>query len=339
MIGYYVHHHGSGHRRRFEAIRSVIDADLVAVSQFDMTASAPGSVTLPNDVGGDGPLDHTAGGALHWAPLDVSIAGPRLVRFAMFLDDVRPAGMVVDVSVEAALTSRLAGVPVVYVRQHGDRRDDAHHLAYRSARRLLAPWPVELEHPQTPHWVVAKTDYSGYVVEPTALDRSSFEAEFDDIVVMSGTGGGSLSDHVARRIAQTTGRRVFTAGPDSSVASRRARRGDVIHLGWTDQLPQLLASSPIVVATAGNNTIALAARSGCALITTPMDRPFGEQLTHARRLDDIGAAVCVEHPQEVDDWAPLVELAMERRGVLSTLGCPGGAARAARSILDAFGGG
>ncbi len=335
-IGYYVHHHGTGHQRRFEAIHSIIGDDLVAISQLDMTDRSPGAVNLPSDTHGTRPVDPTADGALHWAPLDAPNAIPRFVRFSEFLDDLRPVGVVVDVSVEAALTCRLAGVPVVYVRQHGDRSDSAHQLAYRSARRLLAPWPVELEDPETPTWVVSKTDYVGYLADAPSPRHSSIVADADDIVLVSGTGGGALGTHVASRVAETTGRRVYTAGAGSRQPGRRLRHGEVIDLGWTDRLAELLERGPIVVATAGNSTIALAATSGCALVTTPRSRPFDEQLAHARRLDAVGAAVCVEEPESIEDWKPYVDLAEERRGALRVLARPGGPTRAAQTILETF---
>jgi len=99
--------------------------------------------------------DPTAAGTLHWAPIAPSLGTARLVRFVGWLHETQSAGVVVDVSVEAALTCRLAGVPTVVVRQHGDRTDSAHELSYRQAARLLAPWPRALEHPDTPDWVVA----------------------------------------------------------------------------------------------------------------------------------------------------------------------------------------
>lgn len=339
-IAYYVHHHGRGHERRFAAIRSVIGDDLIAVSELDLREGAPGSIVLPTDVGDSPPVDPSAGGALHWAPLDSSSASPRLARFTTFLDDVRPVGVVVDVSVEAAVTCRLAGIPVVYVRQHGRRDDPAHQFAYRSAARLLAPWPEALEDPATPSWVVEKTDYSGFVVERRSHDPGASCARSDDIVVVAGAGGGTLRRSVIAGIADSTGRRVISVGPHATRdgdGCRGARRGQVIELGWIDDLPELLSNGPLVVATAGDNTVALAAASGCALIATPMTRPFDEQLAHARRLDDVGAAVCVESPDDLTDWCALAELAERRRDALRGFSRPDGAARAAAAILTSLG--
>ena len=48
----------------------------------------------------------------------------------------------VDVSAEVAWLVRLHGVPTVTVVQPGDRADDAHVAAYRSASALVAPWPA-----------------------------------------------------------------------------------------------------------------------------------------------------------------------------------------------------
>src|ERR1700753_1320345 len=74
MIGYYVHHHGTGHRMRAEAITSHLDEPVVFFS------SLPEPPTLRNgarwvrlavdvDERGRGHRDVTANGRLHWAPV------------------------------------------------------------------------------------------------------------------------------------------------------------------------------------------------------------------------------------------------------------------------------
>ncbi|MBE8147287.1 hypothetical protein IOD13_18960 [Brevibacterium casei] len=51
----------------------------------------------------------------------------------------RLSGMVVDVSAEVVLLSRLLGVPVTVIAQAGERTDAAHRQAYALADALLVP--------------------------------------------------------------------------------------------------------------------------------------------------------------------------------------------------------
>src|SRR5690606_8900528 len=144
-------------------------------------------------------VDPTAGGALHWAPLDPVTATPRMMRLVDWLDRTRPAGVVVDVSVEAAVACRLAGFATVVVRLHGTRRDPAHRLAYASATGLLAPYPPELETDPTAE-VLAKTRHVGFVhplaaTSPTdspalgCADSDLVLPTGRDVVVLWGGGG------------------------------------------------------------------------------------------------------------------------------------------------------
>ncbi|RAC99908.1 hypothetical protein DN549_33820, partial [Burkholderia multivorans] len=54
----------------------------------------------------------------------------------------RLSGMVVDVSAEVVLLSRLLGVPVTVIAQAGERTDAAHRQAYALADALLVPLPA-----------------------------------------------------------------------------------------------------------------------------------------------------------------------------------------------------
>lgn len=347
-VAYYVHHHGVGHRTRFETIRGVSSDHLVGVSELDLTGDRDErdrwtSLTLPPDTEMGIPVDPAAGGVLHWAPLGPAAAS-RLAGLATWLTTIEPDGAVVDVSVEAALAIRLAGIPVVYVRQHGRRDDPAHTMVYRLAHRLLAPWPRELEDPRTPDWVVAKTSYAGFVVAPDHTNDVPAPAGVarhgaigpDDIVVLWGTGGGVFETLTLERLARTTGRRVFAMG--RTVHELDSGPSNVIHLGWVDEPGRLLSSRPTVVASAGNNTVALAAHHGCALVVVPMTRPFDEQRAHAGRLAAIKAVAVVDDPAAIHEWEPILSTAHERRDRLRQLASPhDGARRAADLIHDCFG--
>ena len=109
--------------------------DVVALSELEIA----GGVRLPSDVPRSVAVDPIAGGGFHWAPLHVD-AADRLHVMVGWMASHQPAGVVIDVSVEAAVTCRLAGVPTVAIRQLGRRGDRAHELAYRTAQRRPEVW-------------------------------------------------------------------------------------------------------------------------------------------------------------------------------------------------------
>ena len=118
MIGFYVHHHGWGHRTRAVRIARLLDDDVVGLGSLPEPASWPGRwVALPPD-GAAAPAEPTAGGVLHWAPLDHRGHRERLGGLAAFLA-AGPAAMVVDTSAEVALLARLMGVRTAVVTPRG----------------------------------------------------------------------------------------------------------------------------------------------------------------------------------------------------------------------------
>ncbi|MEP2371108.1 glycosyltransferase [Ilumatobacter sp.] len=331
-IGYYVHHHGAGHVARYRKIVEASGDRFVPISELTL----PGGLRLPPDVVSHG-TDESADGALHWAPVGDHGSARRSRIFGDWLDDARPRGVVIDVSVEAALLCRLFGVATVVVRQHGVRTDGPHLMAYRSARRLLAPFPSELEHRDTPAWVTRKTEYAGFIGggphgPTTPPPAPSSNPGPDDVVVLWGTGGGQLSPDDAAGIVRAAGPgRVWFAGREGS---RFASLG-IVDCGWVADVASLLRSSPTVVASAGNNVVADAAFARCALVVVPQQRPFDEQVRHAESLDTAHAAAVVTVDGDTD-WGRAIDVARHRRGTLAQMAGSGGAASAAGVIRESF---
>lgn len=334
-VAYYVHHHGVGHLTRYRAISAASSDRLHAVTELG-TDLGPSGLQLPPDCPpGNDTRDPTAHGVLHWAPLAPDALAPRLARLASWVEERGPRGAVIDVSVEATLAFRLAGLPTIAVRQHGERADDAHRLGHRIAERLIAPWPEALEDPDTPSWIVDKTDHVGFIAQRPSVDAEPPSANLagpDDIVVLWGAGGGPFPADSLAALARVAGRGTvhlvghFFEGLD---VPRR-----VCNHGWLDDIDALLRERPVVVASAGNNAVAAAATRGCPLVVVPQARPFDEQAAHARRLDELGAAVVVEDTDV--DWSHAVTNARVRAERLGELAAGDGAVRAAAAIHRCF---
>lgn len=332
-VGYYVHHHGAGHVTRFGRIAAAWPSDLclTALSQVEL----PGGVVLPDDVTETG-TDPTAGGALHWAPVGDPRLATRAARIVGWCADLVPLGVVVDVSCEAVFLFRLAGVPTVAVRQHGDRTDAAHTSAFRACERLIAPFPRRLESGATPDWVVAKTDYCGFIPPPAGFDPLTSDpgVTSEDLVVLSGAGGGRLAANQLETLARI-------ARPHRLVVVGEARDDltatNVVITGWVHEVRPFLRASPVVVASAGNNAVAEVASAASALVVVAQDRPFDEQQHHARNLRNAGVAAVATGMETEREWRNLLDQARERRPQLAALCGPNGAERAVSAILAAFG--
>lgn len=274
MIGMYAHHQGAGHLHRCRAIaRWLPDAMILS--------SAPGAdVSLPLDVGPDA-CEETAGDTLHWAPLGVPGYSARMAALAAWVSEHEPRAFYVDTSVEVASFVRLLGVPVVSIAMPGHRADPPHQLAYAQASALIAGWPDAL--PVPPH------------LEPFA-DKlhcvggiSTFEAEpkvarGDEIVVLQGKGGGDLLPAIARLLQEQKQGPVRVLGGEHRV----------------DNPMPYLQRAGLVVAAAGQNSIADIATAGAPALIVPEARPFDEQEANAQALEQLGlATVLREIPQDI----------------------------------------
>ena len=377
-IGWYVHHHGRGHLHRFEAVRAALAgrAEIVAMSEIPidggllLSSDVPSAPTPPSRCGGPdggvelrGGADPTAGGFLHWAPVGSASSSVRLAEMVDFLARVRPDGVVVDVSVETLLTCRLAGVPTIAVRQHGDRTDPAHRLGYATARRLLAPFPVELDDSCDPE-LVARTAHVGFVRPatsgPTTPDSTtpdsiapgptapgtgdgaghrpaSVDVGPDDVVVLWGRGGGHLPGAAIDAVTEAISGRVFCAGVDVWADDDAPRSERVVELGWVAEPDSLMVRRPVVIASSGNNVVASVAATRCPFVAVPQDRPFGEQRALAAALVASGVAALRPDSDEPGAWADSIATARARRDRWSVFADRlDGADVAADVILETF---
>lgn len=293
------------------------DVHLVPISERRL----PGGVHLPSDVPEGPPVDPDSGGLLHWAPIDAPESSRRLKVLVDWLDAERPAGVVVDVSIEVLLACRLAGIRTIAVRQHGDRSDAAHRLGYGSACRLLAPFPAELETSTDPA-VYDRTDYAGFI-EPfpggagrwgarrARQDSRPVVVTADDVVVLWGRGGGHISGRRLDAVAEVIDGRVICAGIDVWPADDPPTSA-VVDLGWVPDPSSLLVNRPVVIGSSGNNCTAMVAATGCPFIAVPQPRPFDEQVQLAEALEAVGVAAIAPVDDDHAAWGDTIQRARHR---------------------------
>ncbi len=300
-------------------------------------------VPLPDMIGAKVPTTRLFAEAtpqvLHCVPLGLAEMRRTMRTILDHLDDRNVGLFIVDVSAEIALLSRIASVPVVQIRMHGDRSDIGHIGSYEACVGMLAPFDERLEQDDYPQALRDKTFYSGGLCttreavpeKAEARQRLGLDQDVETIVVLTG-GGGSGTPYapltVGARAAPLA--QWIVLGP----THREGHETDFANLverGWVANVTDHLAAADIVIASAGDNTIHEIARVGRPLVVMPEWRYFGEQTRKAEALAHIGAAVTAPvWPGDLLGWSDLLDKARALSpNMLSSLYAPDAASRAA----------
>ena len=324
MIGWYVHHVGLGHATRASAVGRHLAVPVTGLGSGPPPTGWTGEwLDLPRDDRDPVPAadsDVTAHGTLHWVPRHHRGLAARHARLATWLQAERPDLVVVDVSVEVALVTRLFGVPVVVVALPGRRADRAHELAYDVADALLAPWPAGTHEMTWPERWRAKTWTVGAIGRFDGQERADREDREPRVLVLWGAGGRSTTaGEVDAAVAATPGWRWQMREPGSP--------GDL----WAD-----LARADVVVTHGGQNAVAEVAAARRPAVVVAQPRPFGEQAATAAAVDALGIAVGVEGWPPAARWPELLRRAVDRGGAGWSRWSTGhGAATAAAHVVRA----
>ena len=282
MIGFYAHHHGSGHLHRCRTIMAALDRDAQLLST-DPSAD----VVLADDAGASTSGDIDAHGTLHYAPPRHAGLRGRMAQLAAWIAEHRPRALYVDVSVEVALLARLMGVPVVTLAMPGVRDDPAHQLGYRQAAAIIAAWPNWV--PLPPH--LRAHGVRVHQVGGISRFRGVEDTIDGDVVVLSGRGGTDWTPGQWAAVQDACPDRHFHfLGGDTRV---------------DDPLPYL-AGADVVVAAGGQNSIADIAVADTPALILPQERPFGEQHATATLLADAHLALTIPRWPAPGEWPTLL---------------------------------
>lgn len=327
-ISFFVHHQGKGHARRTMAIIrefsperpvSVMTADPSLFDGFDREIDI---IVLPDMIGADVPtpalFDQPTPSVMHCVPMGVVEMRQTMRRILDHLDDIDTGLFVIDVSAELALLSRIASVPAVKIRMHGDRNDPGHLGAYEACVGMLAPFDERLEQTDYPDHLRRKTFYSGGLCTTAprvpsreeARHRLGLDPQREIVVALTG-GGGSGTPYapltVAARAAPDT--LFLTIGP-LRLEGHETDFANLVNCGWVDNVVDYLAASDIVLASAGDNTVHEIAMLERPYIVAPEWRYFGEQARKAERLAELGAAVDMTvWPADFAGWQAILDQA------------------------------
>lgn len=284
MIGFYAHHHGSGHVHRCRAIMAALDRPAQLLST-DPSAN----VVLVDDAGASISEDRDAHGTLHHVPPGHAGLRGRMAQIAAWIDEHRPAAFYVDVSVEVALLARLMGVPVITLAMPGVRDDPAHQLGYRQAAAIIAAWPNWVPLPEHLRAHGPRVHQVGGISRFPGVE----EVIDGDVVVLSGNGGSGWTRGQWDAVQEACPNRSFRfLGGDTSVA---------------DPLPYL-AGAQVVVTAGGQNSVADIAVADTPALVLPQQRPFAEQHATAALLDAAGLAVVRSQFPAAANWPHLLDV-------------------------------
>lgn len=306
MIGYYIHHQGLGHRTRATGIARQLEVPVIGFSSLTAPENWPGQwCTLPMDVPRR-PVDPTANGVLHWAPLDHAGYRERMRLMAEYLGSELSV-MVTDTSAEVTLLARLFGVRTVVMAMRGNRTDRTHRDAYDAASMIVAPWTAESAEDYWPREWTEKTVFAGAIsrfdhlaVTPVATtDDVARSDSRRKVLVVWGGGGTDVTDSDIDRA------RLATPDWDWTVRSPANPSPDL----WAD-----LQAADVVVSHAGNNAVAELSAAARPAVVIAQPRPFDEQHATALALEKAGVCTALDHWPEPDEWHSLLENARERGG-------------------------
>lgn len=349
-VGWYVHHHGAGHRTRAtvigaELVNRGVDVTLLgsALDREGARGKSLRTVLLAMDAplrqgASESDCDVTVRGTMHWAPLSHSGFQERMTTIARWIQVEEPDVFVVDVSCEIAVMVRLLGVPVVIVAQPGDRRDPAHSAAMDAASAVLAPWPS---------WATSEIwQRSGARSASSAHpDPSSpHVVAVGGITGRVGAGVPTITGGAPREAPRHRPRGLLLTGSEGfddpglpSVIAKAVPELDWTVAGggvWLPDVQRHLTDSDVVVTHAGQNAIADVAGSGTPAVVLPQKRPFDEQARMGQVLGRSGMARVVQQCDlEGADWRELIDQARASDGqTWAKWGCEGAVARAASMV-------
>lgn len=317
MIGYYVHHIGSGHLHRALVIARALGGPVTGFSSLPEPAGWPGPwIRLDRDDTADtDDPGHSAHGRLHWVPRGHAGLRSRMGEIAAWIRHVVPTVFVVDVSVEVALLARLHGVPVVTVVGPGERGDDAHRLGFDVSDALVGCWPPEASgmlRDASPR-CLERLDLVGAVSRFPVAEPAPRRSGPPRALLLAGAGGHTLSGQDLELARKET--------PDWEWTVLDRELGV-----WVANPHPFLIDADVVITHAGQNAIAEVAASRTPAVVVPQPRPHCEQQVMADALWRGGwpASVVSEWPST--GWDDRLERTRQLDGAGWARWCDGHAA-------------
>ncbi|MBO0952532.1 glycosyltransferase [Fibrella forsythiae] len=244
---------------------------------------------------------HTFSKAFEVTPYALEPAG-RAKALAGAIERYQPKAFYCDGVPELAIMARGMGVPVVLVHLPGNvTTDPTQVFAHELADHIVAHFPASLE--QANYQFASKTYYSGYMSQYAGREslRNNHSNSTNVTILL---GYDNYEALVLERITndQTT---QFTI-----IGNKRAYKlgKNCLMLGPVKDISEAIAGQ-VVIAAAGQNTIAELLSLNKRLILLPEPRPYDEQAVHATALADQQITLLAEETFSVEQWQNVLQKA------------------------------
>ena len=320
-IAFYLNLQGAGHCRRFEAVaKHLPDSFELAVVGMDGPPDI-GNIGRPVKKvwvpgwGAESSVPYVQQQHSHdYHDFMVNHGANTAFTYEMvsFLNSWRPDLLVCDVGLEASILARLCGIPSIYARQHGERWDKGHTLAYKWACSLLAPFAEPMEQPDCPEWIREKTFYSGGFSRFSQV-RKAANAPIDyseakpNVLVMTGFGGTEVSAEAITASATANPQWEWHALGTYKPRTHAQCENNLHYYGIVENVWPYLCYADLVIANAGHNSTMEIAAAQVPSVCIPAKRPFNEQRCKANILERENLSIVLNQWPQPSDWPQLME--------------------------------
>lgn len=328
-IGYYAHHHGSGHCRQADKLAALLPADqrshltvFTSLSAETYTFNSIPELQVIRLAAEDELESDTLKGrageywhpnSLHYSPVGNSNIQKRSHKILDSIHKLNIELMIIDVSVEVAMLCRAASIPYLYVILPGVRDDTPHLNAFAGALAMIAPYPEALDAGVTPQWLPSKTLYLNFinagqfanVSYPEFIaslvsfaNNSNLPIEVDDrpiITVIKGYGGHEDIDNKLPKLRELLPHAlIISLGP-----IHHDIRDFVDIAAEVNDVTPFIEHSDCLLMACGLNAIAQVYSTDTPLVVLPDFRPHDEQHFTAQALIKEGRAVDWDYFQQL----------------------------------------
>ncbi|WP_296403752.1 hypothetical protein [Psychrobacter sp.] len=328
-IGYYAHHHGSGHCRQADklaALLSVDDRSHITVFT-SISAEAYTFNSIPESqvvrIAAEDELDtdtlkgrageYWQPNSLHYSPVGNSNIQKRAHQLLDNIHKLNIELMIIDVSVEVAILCRAASIPYLYVRLPGIRDDIPHVNAFAGSLAMIAPYPKSLDASVTPEWLPSKTLYLDFVNTSqlgilsypefisslvSFSNNNHLYIELDErpiVTVIKGYGGHEDIDNKLPKLRELLPHTlIISLGP-----IHHNKRAYVDIAAEVNDVMPFIEHSDCLLMACGLNAISQVYSTDTPLVVLPDYRPHNEQHFTAQALINEGRAVDWDYFQQL----------------------------------------
>lgn len=296
-VGYYVHHHGTGHMRRALQVIPFIPYPVVLFSSAEQPAHVPPNCTYVQLEDDSVPGYVQAPDSLFmYTPQSPRVRG-RFQAISNAIEAHNITSMYVDVSMEVALFCKLLGLRVGHNVMQGIRDDAAHDHLYTMLDYYISDSTTLLDSTSRRHTVVRPHFIGGIArygkrqpralgpVQSVTITYSPASQQLDVTnIAASAAAFPDIDWHLIGPVQ---------AGPELP---------NVICHGVVDDPLDIYTQADIVVGAGGHNTIMEMASLGKRFVCIPETRPYDEQVTAAKALAAHNMALHYDAWPTITQW-------------------------------------